>query len=82
MPDCCVWVTIRNATRLSEAIDFDAMDGEPVDVVCLALLPESSHQEQHALACAARVLRDAKNAQSRRATDTSEAYRVLVKQLG
>ena len=70
-------------TRLSEAIDFDAMDGEPVDVVCLALLPESSHQEQHALACAARVLRDAETLRSlRRATDTSEAYRVLVKQLG
>lgn len=45
--------------RLAKAIDFDAIDGRPVDVVCLLLLPTESQGEQlNALACAARALRD------------------------
>jgi nitrogen PTS system EIIA component len=45
--------------RLAKAIDFDAIDGRPVDVVCLLLLPTDSQGEQlNALACAARALRD------------------------
>jgi len=46
--------------RLNKAIDFDAIDGEPVDIVCLLLLPADSEEGGHALACAARVLRDQK----------------------
>jgi PTS system nitrogen regulatory IIA component len=66
---------------LSEAIDFDAIDGEPVDIVCVLLLPTNSDEGQHALACAARVLRDPEALRNiRQAADTTEAYRALVGQ--
>jgi len=65
--------------RLNKAIDFDAIDGEPVDIVCLLLLPADSEEGGHALACAARVLRDAEVLRNlRRAADHTEAYRALV----
>jgi PTS system nitrogen regulatory IIA component len=45
--------------RLEKAIDFDAIDGQRVDIVFVLLLPEKSQGEQlNALACAARALRD------------------------
>ena len=45
--------------RLKKAIDFDAVDGKPVDTVFLLLLPERSDGDQlGALACIARKLRD------------------------
>jgi nitrogen PTS system EIIA component len=45
--------------RLAKAIDFDAIDGQPVDIVFLLLLPANPQGEQlNALACAARALRD------------------------
>lgn len=45
--------------RLREAIDFDAVDERPVDVVFLLLLPASPHGAQlNALACVARRMRD------------------------
>ena len=40
--------------RLNKAINFDAIDGEPVDIVCLLLLPTDLEEGGHALACAAR----------------------------
>lgn len=42
---------------LAKPIDFDAVDGEPVDILCLILTPEAG-QSQHlnALACVARRL--------------------------
>jgi len=44
--------------RLRQAIDFDAVDGKPVNVVFLLLAPATSPGEQlNALACAARALR-------------------------
>ena len=67
--------------RLNKAINFDAVDGEPVDIVCLLLLPAGSEMAQHALACAARVLRDAEVLRHfRQAADHTEAYRALVAQ--
>jgi PTS system nitrogen regulatory IIA component len=45
--------------RLHRAIDFEAIDGEPVDVVFLLLLPEVG-DGAGALACVARALRDAR----------------------
>lgn len=46
--------------RLEEPIDFEAIDGEPVDVVFMLLLPTSPQGEQlNALASVARKLRDA-----------------------
>jgi PTS system nitrogen regulatory IIA component len=45
--------------RLAREIDFEAIDGRPVDIVCLLLLPMHSRGEQlNALACAARILRE------------------------
>jgi PTS system nitrogen regulatory IIA component len=45
--------------RLRHAIDFEAVDDKPVDIVFLLLLPESTDGEQlNALACVARVLRN------------------------
>jgi hypothetical protein len=65
--------------RLNKAIDFDAIDGEPVDIVCLLLLPTDTEEVGHALACAARVLRDAEALRNlHRAADHTEAYRALV----
>jgi PTS system nitrogen regulatory IIA component len=44
--------------RLDQGIDFDAVDGERVDIVFLLLLPEASDADINALACVARKLRD------------------------
>jgi nitrogen PTS system EIIA component len=67
--------------RLAKAIDFDAIDGRPVDVVCLLLLPANSQGEQlNALACAARALRDpAAVSGVRRAADAGALYDALAK---
>ena len=46
--------------RLRHGIDFDAIDGEQVDIVVLLLLPEAGDGAKgNALACVARALRDA-----------------------
>jgi nitrogen PTS system EIIA component len=46
--------------RLSHTIDFDAIDGEPVDIVFLLLLPEAEDiGKGSALACVARAFRQA-----------------------
>jgi len=65
--------------RLKRPIDFDAVDGKPVDTVCLLLLPETQAGDQlGALACIARKLRDpAIMAALRRARDSAEIYRAL-----
>jgi PTS system nitrogen regulatory IIA component len=67
--------------RLARAIDFDAIDGQPVDVVCLLLLPTNTHGEQlNALACAARTLRDADALRDvRRAKDNAALYAAVAK---
>jgi PTS system nitrogen regulatory IIA component len=45
--------------RLRQPIDFEAIDGQPVDIVFLLLLPASSQLDQlNALAAVARKLRD------------------------
>jgi nitrogen PTS system EIIA component len=65
--------------RLRKPIDFDAVDGKPVDTVFLLLLPEAADGEQlGALASIARKLRDpAITAALRRARDSAEMYQVL-----
>jgi PTS system nitrogen regulatory IIA component len=64
---------------LSKAIKFDAIDGKPVDVVFLLLLPSNlQHGQLNPLACAARALRNAEVLQSlRRADGRAQAYRAL-----
>ena len=45
--------------RLERPVDFEALDGAPVDLVFLLVAPESSGADHlKALACAARMLRD------------------------
>ena len=65
--------------RLRQPIDFDALDGKPIDVVFLLLLPESAKGEQlSALACVARKLRKPTvTAALRKATDAAETFRML-----
>ncbi len=65
--------------RLDRPIDFDALDGEPVDLVLLLLAPESAGADHlKALARVARMLRDPLTAQKLRASrDASALYAVL-----
>ncbi len=65
--------------RLRHGIDFDAIDGEPVDIVVLLLIPESGDSAKgNALACVARALRDAETLRKvRSAPDREALYRVI-----
>ncbi len=66
--------------RLKKPIEYDAVDGKPVDIVSLLLLPEGSGGEQQlgALASIARKLRTpAVTAALRRARDSMDMYRIL-----
>jgi len=65
--------------RLKKPIDFEAVDGKPVDAVFLLLLPDQPAGEQlSALACTARKLRDPSViAAVRRAPDSVEIFRTL-----
>ncbi len=61
--------------RLRKPIDFDAVDGKPVDTVCLLLLPETQAGDQlGALACIARKLRDPATIAAVRAHVTLHKY--------
>ena len=68
--------------RLTSAIDFDAIDGRPVDVVFLLLLATSPQAEQlNALACAARKLREPGVLRSiRRAPDDAALYQAVAQE--
>lgn len=65
--------------RLERPIDFDALDGAPVDLIFLLITPESSGADHlKALACAARVLRDPGIVATIRATrDPTAIYSII-----
>ncbi len=65
--------------RLEKPIDFEAIDGEPVDIIFLLLAPEAAGADHlKALARVARVLRDAGvRDRIRAARDASALYAVL-----
>src|SRR6476646_11790797 len=65
--------------RLRHPIDFDAIDGEPVDIVVLLLLPAVDDSAKgHALACVARALRAAETLRKiRSAPDREALFRVV-----
>jgi len=65
--------------RLKKPINFDAVDGKPVDTIALLLLPDARDGEQlGALACFARKLRDPVVMTAlRKARDAGEIYRSL-----
>jgi PTS system nitrogen regulatory IIA component len=68
--------------RLRQPVEFEALDGKPIDIVFLLLLPESAKGEQlSALACVARKLRNpAVAAALRKASNAMETFRVLTSQ--
>lgn len=65
--------------RLERPVDFESLDGEPVDLIFLLLAPEGAGADHlKALASAARVLRDPDIARKLRQSRDSEAlYAVL-----
>jgi PTS system nitrogen regulatory IIA component len=65
--------------RLKHPIDFDAIDGKPVDLAFLLLLPVAPHGEQlNALASVARLLRRTETLRDlRRAASSDELYRAV-----
>jgi nitrogen PTS system EIIA component len=65
--------------RLKTPIDFAAVDGGPVDIVFLMLLPAASQLDQlNTLAAAARKLRDGDLlSKLRKATTAAELYRTI-----
>jgi nitrogen PTS system EIIA component len=65
--------------RLKNPIEYEAIDGQPVDLVFLLLLPASSQLDQlNALAAVARKLRDPKLlSKLRRVTDAAELYQAV-----
>jgi PTS system nitrogen regulatory IIA component len=67
--------------RLRKPIDFDAIDGQPVDLVFLLLLPTSEPAEQlSTLASVARRLREPSTVRElRRAVDNASLYDEFVR---
>jgi len=65
--------------RVKKPIDFAAVDGHPVDIIVLLLLPDSpGGAALSALACIARKLRNPITmTHLRRARDSAEIYRAL-----
>jgi PTS system nitrogen regulatory IIA component len=65
--------------RLEKPIDFEALDGEPVDLVFLLLAPETAGADHlKALALIARLLRNPNIAKNlRNSRDASSLYAVL-----
>ena len=65
--------------RLAEPIDFDAVDGEPVDIVFLLLAPEGAGADHlKALARISRLLREGSAVEKLRASrDAAALYAVL-----
>lgn len=68
--------------RLERPIDFDALDGEPVDLAFLLLAPETAGADHlKALARIARLLRDPVNAQKLRSSRDAAALHAVLTQV-
>ena len=65
---------------LDAGLDFDAIDGQPVDIVLVLLLPAAAeHEALGALALVARTLRSPENlVRLRGAKNASELYSALL----
>jgi PTS system nitrogen regulatory IIA component len=65
--------------RLETPIDFDAIDEQPVDLICVLLAPETAGADHlKALARVSRLLRDQAICDKLRGTDSAEAIRALL----
>jgi PTS system nitrogen regulatory IIA component len=67
--------------RLDRAIDFDAIDEQPVDLVFLLLAPEAAGADHlKALARVSRLLRDASTCEKLRGAKTADGLYLLLTQ--
>lgn len=67
------------AARLATAVDYDALDGQPVDIVVLLLSPEGAGADHlKALARVSRALRDPAVLAMLRAASDAEAMRAVL----
>ncbi len=65
--------------RLETPIDFDAIDEQPVDLICVLLAPETAGADHlKALARVSRLLRDSAVCDKLRGTDNTEAIHALL----
>ena len=65
--------------RLEKPVDFDAIDEQPVDLICVLLAPESAGADHlKALARVSRLLRDKSICEKLRGTDKAEAIYALL----
>jgi PTS system nitrogen regulatory IIA component len=73
-----VTATTAFLARLDRPIGFDAVDGEPVDLVCMLLAPASGGGHLHALAAVSRRLRDRDVAAALRRAGSAEDLRATL----
>ena len=65
--------------RLETPIDFDAIDEQPVDLICVLLAPETAGADHlKALARVSRLLRDRTVCEKLRGTDGADAIHALL----
>ncbi len=65
--------------RLDTAIDFDSIDEQPVDLICVLLAPETAGADHlKALARVSRLLRDRAICEKLRGADSVEAIHALL----
>ena len=65
--------------RLERPIDFDAIDDQPVDLICVLLAPETAGADHlKALARVSRLLRDQSVCEKIRGSDKAEAIHALL----
>ena len=65
--------------RLEKPIDFEAIDEEPVDLICVLLAPETAGADHlKALAQVSRLLRDGRICEKLRGTDSADAVYALL----
>ena len=70
---------VCQAARLETPIDFEAIDEQPVDLICVLLAPESAGADHlKALARISRLLRDRNVCEKLRGSDSADAiYAIL-----
>jgi len=67
--------------RLENPVDFDAIDEQPVDLICVLLAPEGSGADHlKALARISRVLRDRSICEKLRGTESADAIYAIFTQ--
>jgi PTS system nitrogen regulatory IIA component len=73
-----ITVTTAFLARLDRPIGFDAVDGEPVDLVCLLLAPASGGGHLQALALVSRRLRERSVAEAMRQAGSAAELRAAL----